>query len=81
MGSGVALGLTLAPRMILPWVLAERTPVTTNIWSSASSGDKAKALWPNTPGADNHSSTTNSVDYNLFFRSPGIVERGRMTAE
>ena len=34
-GSGVALGLTLAPRMILPWVLAERTPVTTNIWSSA----------------------------------------------
>ena len=55
--------------------------MATNIWSSASSGDKAKALWPNTPGADNHSSTTNSVDYNLFFRSPGIVERGRMTAE
>ena len=80
-GSGAAsweAGVELAGGAALSETLSG---MATNIWSSASSGDKAKALWPNTPGADNHSSTTNSVDYNLFFRSPGIVERGRMTAE
>ncbi len=47
------------------------------VWAAAPDGSKEKILWPNIPAADNHSSTTNSVDYNLFFRSPGIVERGR----
>ena len=46
-----------------------------DMWASADS--KVRNLWPNTSGADNHVTTTNSVNYNYFFRSPGIIQRGQ----
>jgi hypothetical protein len=40
---------------------------------------KARNLWPNPAATDNHADvpTTTTVDYNYFFRSPEMINRGR----
>ena len=40
---------------------------------------KARNLWPNLAATDNHADvpTMTTVDYNYFFRSPEMINRGR----
>lgn len=54
--------------------MARVSMLSTNMWSVG--GAKVRTLWPNPAWADNHVvAPTNRVDYNFFFRSPGVVER------
>lgn len=63
-GTDVADGSNLTSRVAI---------LSTNMWSV--SDGKVRALWPNPAATDNHVvAPTNRVDYNFFFRSPGVVE-------
>ena len=45
-----------------------------SMWSGADA--KVKNLWPNRSATDNHVTTAGDIDYNFFFRSPGIIWKG-----
>ena len=63
-GTDVADGSNLTARVAM---------LSTNMWSVSDA--KVRTLWPNPAATDNHVvAPTNRVDYNFFFRSPGVVE-------
>ena len=63
-GTDVADGSNLTARV---------SALSADMWSVG--GDKVRTLWPNPAATDNHVvAPTNRIDYNFFFRSPGVVE-------
>ena len=70
-GTDVANGSNLTERV---------STLSTNMWSIGDA--KVRTLWPNPVWTDNHiEAPTNSVDYNFFFRSPGVVERATTSSQ